>query len=319
MYVEDLCVVGLGRTRLAKSVHDAGWAAFTSMVEYKAARYGRTFGRVDRYFPSTRMCSACERINDKTAPHRPIMGLPVRQSPRPGREGSEERVGRRAGGQRKRPWSARKTRTRHGGAQGSGNPPGRRAVHAQRGGDLRPLALGRRGCQFNPILTEVTGFSPGAVPLLLVAYGAATVVSNTIVGRLADRYTIAVLLCGLVLNLGFLPGFALLADVSVPAVVFMLGIGLVGVTMNPATITRVQRTGNAPPLVKTVHSSFITLGVMIGSWIGELAISNFGLRAPLWLGAALAAVGIVTLLPDLIRRRAAAPEAAPAPSLAETA
>lgn len=67
VYVEDLCVIGLGRTRLAKSVHDAGWASFTSMLEYKAARYGRTFGRVDRFFPSTRMCSDCGRINDKMA------------------------------------------------------------------------------------------------------------------------------------------------------------------------------------------------------------------------------------------------------------
>jgi len=65
VYVEDLCVLGLGRTRLAKSVHDAGWAGFTAMLEYKAARYGRTFGRVDRFFPSTRMCSDCGRINDK--------------------------------------------------------------------------------------------------------------------------------------------------------------------------------------------------------------------------------------------------------------
>ncbi|WP_174527184.1 RNA-guided endonuclease InsQ/TnpB family protein [Micromonospora maritima] len=67
VYVEDLCVTGLGRTRLAKSVHDAGWASFTAMLEYKAARYGRTFARVDRFFPSTRMCSACRRINDKMA------------------------------------------------------------------------------------------------------------------------------------------------------------------------------------------------------------------------------------------------------------
>ncbi len=67
VYVEDLCVVGLGRSRLAKSVHDAGWASFTGMLEYKAARYGRTFARVDRFFPSTRMCSDCGRITDKIA------------------------------------------------------------------------------------------------------------------------------------------------------------------------------------------------------------------------------------------------------------
>ncbi|GAA3747293.1 RNA-guided endonuclease TnpB family protein [Plantactinospora mayteni] len=65
VYVEDLCVTGLGRTRLAKSVHDAGWASFTGMLEYKAARYGRTFVRVDRYLPSTRMCSQCGRIHQK--------------------------------------------------------------------------------------------------------------------------------------------------------------------------------------------------------------------------------------------------------------
>ncbi|KXX61790.1 RNA-guided endonuclease InsQ/TnpB family protein, partial [Rhodococcus sp. LB1] len=47
VFVEDLCVRGLARTRLAKSVHDAGWGMFTRMVEEKAARYGRTFVKVD--------------------------------------------------------------------------------------------------------------------------------------------------------------------------------------------------------------------------------------------------------------------------------
>ena len=65
VYVEDLAVSGLARTRLAKSVHDAGWSMFTGMVEYKASRAGRTFARVDRWFPSTRMCSACGMVGEK--------------------------------------------------------------------------------------------------------------------------------------------------------------------------------------------------------------------------------------------------------------
>ncbi|MGN5237590.1 MULTISPECIES: RNA-guided endonuclease TnpB family protein [unclassified Rhodococcus (in: high G+C Gram-positive bacteria)] len=59
VFVEDLCVAGLGRTRLAKSVHDAGWGMFTRLLEEKAARYGRTFQRVDRWFPSSQLCSVC--------------------------------------------------------------------------------------------------------------------------------------------------------------------------------------------------------------------------------------------------------------------
>ncbi|AGZ44238.1 MsnO8 family LLM class oxidoreductase [Actinoplanes friuliensis] len=65
VYVEDLCVAGIGRTRLAKSVHDAGWANFTTMLEYKAARHGRTFAKIDRFFPSTRQCSACGLVGEK--------------------------------------------------------------------------------------------------------------------------------------------------------------------------------------------------------------------------------------------------------------
>jgi MFS transporter, DHA1 family, inner membrane transport protein len=154
----------------------------------------------------------------------------------------------------------------------------------------------------NPILTGISGFTAGAVPLLLVAYGAATVVGNTVVGRLADRHALAVLLCGLALNLVFLTGFALFTHVSATALVCMLGIGLVGVTMNPAMVVRVQRAGNVGPLVNTIHGSFITGGIIVSSAVGGLAIDGFGLRAPLWLGAGLAVLGILTLVPDLVRR-----------------
>ncbi|MGW7718405.1 RNA-guided endonuclease InsQ/TnpB family protein [Streptomyces chartreusis] len=56
--VEDL-VRGLARTRLAKSVHDAGWSKFVTMLEYKATRYGRTFTRIGRFEPTSQVCSQC--------------------------------------------------------------------------------------------------------------------------------------------------------------------------------------------------------------------------------------------------------------------
>ena len=49
----------LARTRLAKSVHDAGWSSFVSMLEYKAERYGRTLVRIGRFEPTSQVCSAC--------------------------------------------------------------------------------------------------------------------------------------------------------------------------------------------------------------------------------------------------------------------
>ncbi len=57
--VEDLAVKGLTRTRLAKSVHDAGWSAFVAMLEYKAAKSGRSFHRIGRFEPTSQICSAC--------------------------------------------------------------------------------------------------------------------------------------------------------------------------------------------------------------------------------------------------------------------
>jgi putative transposase len=57
--VENPAVKGLARTRLAKSVHDAGWSAFVGMLEYKARLYGREFHRIGRFEPTSQRCSAC--------------------------------------------------------------------------------------------------------------------------------------------------------------------------------------------------------------------------------------------------------------------
>ena len=59
VYAEDIAVAGLARTRLAKSVHDAGWAQLLRLAEEKAQHYGRTFARIGRFEPTSQLCSGC--------------------------------------------------------------------------------------------------------------------------------------------------------------------------------------------------------------------------------------------------------------------
>jgi predicted MFS family arabinose efflux permease len=162
---------------------------------------------------------------------------------------------------------------------------------------------------FTPILTEVTGFSRDIVPLLLLGYGGATVIGNIVVGRLAMSHTVTVIVAGLALNTVFLGVFALFADLPVPALLAMAGIGLVGITLNPAMITRVQRAGNPRALVNTVHSSFITMGVVVGSWVGGMGTDAFGLRAPLWVGVGLALLALLAMVPAALTARRVGHEA----------
>jgi putative transposase len=58
--LEDLAVANMVRNRrLAKAISDCGWGTFRAMLEYKAARYGRRVIIVDRWYPSSKTCSAC--------------------------------------------------------------------------------------------------------------------------------------------------------------------------------------------------------------------------------------------------------------------
>jgi putative transposase len=58
--LEDLAVKNMVRNRaLAKAIADCGWGTFREMTAYKAARYGRRVIIVDRWYPSSKTCSAC--------------------------------------------------------------------------------------------------------------------------------------------------------------------------------------------------------------------------------------------------------------------
>jgi putative transposase len=63
--IEDLSVRNMVRNHsLARAVSDASWSSFRSMLEYKADWYGREVIAIDRFYPSSKTCSACGHIVD---------------------------------------------------------------------------------------------------------------------------------------------------------------------------------------------------------------------------------------------------------------
>ena len=63
--LEDLSVRGMVRhRRLSRSISDVGWGAFRQMLEYKAQWYGREVIVVDRFHPSSKLCSDCGHLLD---------------------------------------------------------------------------------------------------------------------------------------------------------------------------------------------------------------------------------------------------------------
>lgn len=58
--IEDLAVQNMVKNRrLARAISACGWGEFRRQLEYKCVRYGRDLIAVDRWYPSSKTCSAC--------------------------------------------------------------------------------------------------------------------------------------------------------------------------------------------------------------------------------------------------------------------
>jgi len=61
--IEDLAVANMVRNRrLARAISDCGWGEFRRQLEYKCERYGRRLIVIDRWYPSSKTCSACGHL-----------------------------------------------------------------------------------------------------------------------------------------------------------------------------------------------------------------------------------------------------------------
>ncbi|MEU2241114.1 MFS transporter [Streptomyces sp. NPDC018338] len=164
-----------------------------------------------------------------------------------------------------------------------------------------------------PMMTEVAGYSEGAVTWLLVLFGVGMFVGNLLGGRYADRALMPLLyvtLGGLSVVLAL---FTVFAHNKVLAAITILLIGALGFATVPPLQKRVlDQAHGAPTLASAVNIGAFNLGNALAAWLGGLVIAaGFGYTAPNWVGAALAAAALgLAFWSAALERRS--PAAAPA-------
>ena len=163
------------------------------------------------------------------------------------------------------------------------------------------------------MMTEVAGYSEGAVTWLLVLFGVGMFVGNLLGGRYADRALMPLLyvtLGGLSVVLAL---FTVFAHNKVLAAITILLIGALGFATVPPLQKRVlDQAHGAPTLASAVNIGAFNLGNALAAWLGGLVIAaGFGYTAPNWVGAALAAAALgLAFWSAALERRS--PAAAPA-------
>jgi DHA1 family inner membrane transport protein len=156
-----------------------------------------------------------------------------------------------------------------------------------------------------PLLTEFSGFSADAVPVLLLVYGVGGVLGNFVGGWLSDKALLPSIAGLLAVLAGVLVLFWLLGGSQLPAAVLTFGTGLLAFAIIPGMQTRVLTTAaSAPTLAVAVNASGFQVAALFAGWLGGRIIdSSAGLRAIPLVGALLTVAGLAIALYALRRDR----------------
>lgn len=148
-----------------------------------------------------------------------------------------------------------------------------------------------------PTLTQVSGFSAGAVPLVLACWGVGMIVGNLAGGWLADRALVPAIIGMLVWNALFLALFSVAAPSQSATVIVLFLIGC-GFALVPALQVRLMNVaGQAQTLAASLNHSAFNLSNAVGAAVGGMAISRgAGWASTGWVGAILAVLGLGLML-----------------------
>ncbi len=162
-----------------------------------------------------------------------------------------------------------------------------------------------------PILTDVTGLPIGAVPLVLGLYGIGMVIGSVIGGRLADWSVLGAIYLSTAAMVVFMSIFGLVATQLIPTLILIFILGGTGSLLVPALQALLMDSApRAQSLAASLNHSALNVANALGAALGAAVITaGFGYRAPAFLGAGLALVGLLlALVTGLRAKRIAAAE-----------
>lgn len=165
---------------------------------------------------------------------------------------------------------------------------------------LGPAAFFTSITYIAPMMTEVAGFSEGAVTWLLMVFGFGLFVGNWLGGRYADK-ALMPMLYGTLLAQGLvLIVFHYVASSQVASVLcifLMAAFGFATVSPIQKLVMDKARAAGAPTLASAVNIGLFNLGNALGAWLGGVVIAQgFGFTSPNWAGGLLSVGALVLAL-----------------------
>lgn len=157
-----------------------------------------------------------------------------------------------------------------------------------------------------PTVTDVTGLSPSAIPLFLLAFGVGGVIGTVLGGHLADWSIFRSLIASSVamgLSLVLFTGTAFHAVAGLLTVFAVAAVGSVLVVNLQMRLMQVA--GDAQTLGAAMNHASLNMANALGAWLGGLVIAaGLGYTAPSWVGAGLSLAGLLVLaVSALLHRR----------------
>ena len=159
-----------------------------------------------------------------------------------------------------------------------------------------------------PTMTELTGYAPAAVPLILAIYGIGMTTGAFLSGRVAAYGLMRGIFFCLAAIAVILMLFGFAAHNKVTAVLAVFLLGMVPTILVPMLQTRLMDVAHeGQSLAAALNHSTLNMANALGAWLGSIVLdAGYGYEWPSRVGAVLAVAGLgITAVSVLVGRRQA--------------